>query len=343
MADSNDSLSIYGTDHSQIKSLTCVWVCDHHDDLETTFATYYEVLTSMELEVEFFVVNNGRGPSVNDRLTALLKSISTPSKLIEFNRPSPESMALSTAFAHTTGEVLVLLPAYPQSDPNDIPKMLDAVRNGLDYCASWRKHRVDSTRDQWRSKMFNTATRWFAGMGLHDINSGLRMMRREVVQEITLYGDLHIYLPVLAARQGFNVGEVAVRHLEERSGVSRGYEIGVYPRRALDLLTLFFLTRFTQKPFRFFGSIGITMLLAGGLTNLYLAFQKLALGEDLADRPALVLATLLMVLGIQTFSIGLIGELIIFVNAGGLTEYRVESIYEHKADDESSNDRVDIA
>lgn len=321
--------SIYTSDEPQIRSLSCVWVCSRDEGLTDTLNCYMEVLSELKLEVELIVINNGLGIRAGKRLAADLESLPIYSKLVQFGTTCPESTALSTAFEHTSGDVLVLLPAYPQSDPQDIPRMLDAVRNGLDYCASWRSARVDAGLEQWKSKMFNLATRMFAGVKLHDINSGLRMMRREVVQDLPLYGDLHIYLPVLAARQGFRVGEVPVRHLQERWNPTDGRGVKVYVRRSLDLLTLFFLTRFTQKPFRFFGSIGTVMLTVGGLTNLFLAYQKLALGQDLANRPALVLATLLIVLGIQTFSIGLIGELIIFVGAGGFAEYRIEKIYEN--------------
>jgi hypothetical protein len=193
--------------------------------------------------------------------------------------------------------------------------------------ASWRTPRIDSKSEQTKSRIFNWIAAWFSGVRLHDINSGLRVMRREVIEHLPLYGDLHVYLPILAARQGFRVGEVPVRHLQERPNRSaRG--ASVYLRRALDLLTLFFLIRFTQKPFRFFGGIGSILLAGGGVITLVLGIDRLFFGTALANRPMLVLGTLLMVFGIQMFSLGLIGELIIFVSAGGMTDYQVEQVFE---------------
>ncbi len=275
----------------------------------------------------FVVVNNGLGQRASNWLVEELKRRRIDATLIDLYAPCAESTALSAAFKHTTGDVVVVLPSYPQCDPRDVARMLDAVRDGLDYVASWRTPRIDAKAEQSKSKLFNRIAGWSSGVHLHDINSGLRVMRREVIEQVPLYGDLHIYLPILAARLGFRVGEVPVRHLEERPGKS-GQGFSVYLRRGLDLLTLFFLIRFTQKPFRFFGGIGAGLLATGGLINLVLGVQRVFWHYALADRPMLVLGMLLMVLGIQMFSLGLIGELIIFVNAGGIADYQVERVFE---------------
>ena len=273
------------------------------------------------------VINNGLGDRISQEMAQKLKEESVDAAIINFNVQTAESSALTLALKETSGDIVVLLPAYPQSDPRDVARMIDAVNDGYDYVASWRTPRVDSKKEQRRSSLYNTLTRWMSGIEIHDINSGLRVMRREVVADLPLYGDLHIYLPILAARQGFRIGEVPVRHLEERPN-STGPVLTVYLRRALDLLSLFFLMRFTQKPFRFFGGIGTGLLATGGLINLMLAVQKIVFADTLADRPMLVLGTLLIVLGIQMFSLGLIGELIIFVNAGGVKDYQIEHVYE---------------
>jgi hypothetical protein len=274
------------------------------------------------------VVLNDIGDAVRRAIRQKLKAEEVDAKIIDFATRTPESNVLTVALRNSMADAMVLLPAYAQSDPADVAKMIASLNDGLDYVASVRESRVDSKSDQRRSQLFNYATQLITGIKLRDINSGLRVFRREVVESVPLYGDLHIYLPILAARQGFKVGEVAVTHLEERAGVSEQIGIGVYLRRALDLLTLFFLMRFTQKPFRFFGSVGTFLLLGGGAINLVLAIQKVLFSDELADRPMLVLATLLMVLGVQMFSLGLIGELIIFVNAGGAKDYHIENTYE---------------
>jgi hypothetical protein len=310
-----------------ISELSFVWVCDDaSDDLESTLRLYLATIQSQPLPSHLLIVNNGLGPSASNRLAALLRQSGIDSCLISTNMPCAESTALSIAFKQTTGDVVVVLPSYPQSDPDDIDRMLDGVRDGLDYVASWRTPRIDGKADQSQSRLFNWMAGWFSGVRLHDINSGLRVMRRATIEHLPLYGDLHVYLPILAARQGFRVGEVPVRHLQERPSKSaRG--AAIYLRRALDLLTLFFLIRFTQKPFRFFGGIGTILLAVGGLTLSVLGVQRIFFGTGLANRPMLVLGTLLMVVGIQMFSLGLIGELIIFVSAGGMADYQVEQFF----------------
>lgn len=321
-------LSIYHPSQRKAESISYIWILDvNSGDVESTLDCYVKAINEQSLPGSLIVVNNGLGDRVSHQLAQRLRDSNISATMVNFNVRSPESGVLSLALKETKEDIVVLLPSYPQSDPRDIARMLDAVDNGLDYVASWRTPRVDQKKEQRRSSLFNTLTRWLSGINLHDINSGLRVMRREAVADLPLYGDLHIYLPILAARQGFRVGEVPVRHLEERAS-STGPVLGVYLRRALDLLTLFFLMRFTQKPFRFFGGLGAGLLATGGLINLVLAIQKIVFSDTLADRPMLVLATLLMVLGIQMFSLGLIGELIIFVGAGGVKDYQIEHVYE---------------
>lgn len=328
MLTKQSDLSIYETSRRTVESVTYVWICDRADiDFNATIDCYLAVMRDETLPWTLLVINNGQGERVTHEISEKLKVESVDSTLINFNVRSPESTAMAIALKQTDGDVVVLLPGYPQSDPNDIPRMMDAIHNGKDYVASVRSPRIDSRQSQRKSWLFNAITRRLSGINVSDINSGLRVMRREVIENLPLYGNLHIYLPILAARQGFTVGEVPVRHLEERASIS-GHGISVYPRRALDLLTLFFLMRFTQKPFRFFGGIGTGMLAVGGVINLVLAAQKLFFHDNLADRPMLVLGTLLLVLGIQMFSLGLIGELIIFVNAGGVKDYQIEHVYE---------------
>lgn len=319
--------SIFGTSRQAIQSLSYVWICDRNEDnVETILGRYIEAMRQSELPSEFIVVNNGQGERVTQRILAKLNEAATPSSLINFGMPSAESTALSAAFQHASRDAIVLMPSYMQVDPDDVHRLISAAQNGLDYVASWRHPRVDAPLARRMSLVFNWITRVFSRIPLHDINSQLRVVRREVVADLPLYGDLHTYLPILAAQRGFNVGEVPVRHLEERAGKNHG--VGMYLRRGLDILSLFFLMRFTQKPFRFFGGIGSIMVAAGLVTNLWLTFERLYARHSLTDRPMLILGVMLIVLGIQMFSLGLIGELIIFVNAGGAADFQVERVFE---------------
>ncbi len=325
-------LSIYHPTQRQLNAVSYIWICDREEDIDQTLDQYIAAINEQSLPGNLVVINNGLGDRISQEMSHKLKDEGVDAAIINFNVRTAESSALTLALKQTSGDIVVLLPSYPQSDPRDVARMIDAVNDGYDYVASWRTPRVDSRKEQRRSSIYNTLTRWLSGIEIHDINSGLRVMRREVVADLPLYGDLHIYLPILAARQGFRIGEVPVRHLEERPNSTDSF-LAVYLRRALDLLSLFFLMRFTQKPFRFFGGIGAGLLATGGLINLWLAIQKIVFADTLADRPMLVLGTLLMVLGIQMFSLGLIGELIIFVNAGGVKDYQIEHVYETDSED----------
>jgi hypothetical protein len=161
----------------------------------------------------------------------------------------------------------------------------------------------------------------------HDISCGLKGMKKKVFEEINLYGDLHRFIPILADKCGFKIKEIEVKQRKEDS-VLRLVRTGIYVRRLLDILTIFFVTKFTMKPLRFFGLIGMALFGIGGAITGYLGLYRLFGFGGIADRPLLLLGVILMVLGVQTLSIGLIGEIIIFTHARDVKEYNVEEYLE---------------
>ena len=182
--------------------------------------------------------------------------------------------------------------------------------------------------------MFHGILKFITGQSYRDLGCGVRLLTREVVNEVPLYGDQHRFLPMLALRRGFNVREVELA--QSPKDVFRGrYRLREYLHRVLDILTVFFLVRFTKKPLRFFGSIGFLTAGFGSIFVLVLITQRLFFGMPLADRPALLLASLLIVLGVQLFGLGLLGELIIYSNAGESKEYTVRSIVSSQQDEAS--------
>ena len=310
-----------------LRDLSFVWICSRDEPFVTdALDAWIQIVAGQEIPSELIVVSNGLGDAFRETVTEKLGQSGLRWTVVNLHRPCSASMRLAAAFRHAAGDGIVLLPGYLQTEPSDVEKLIAELRGGSDYVASWRVDRVDSDTEQRRSRAFNLLTRWISGAGVHDVNCGLRAMRREVLSELPLYGDLHLFLPILAARRGLRVTEVQVRHLEERNE-DVGNPVGVYLRRGLDLLTMFFLLRFTEKPFRFFGGLGTGLVAAGGLANAVLAIQRIVFEQPLANRPMLVLATLMVVLGIQMFSLGLLGELIIFVNAGGNSDYAVENVF----------------
>ena len=211
------------------------------------------------------------------------------------------------------------LPAYPQIEPGDIRKLLAALST-TDMAIGYRWPRHGNALDRMRRAAFHGLVNFVTGARLRDLGCGVRAMRRQVLEEIDLYGDQHRFLPILAMRLGFRVSEVSARQsAQDRHG--RIYRPREYMHHLLDLFSIFFLMRFTKKPLRFFGMLGAATFGVGAVLIAYLGIDRVLFSEPLADRPALLLAALLLVLGMQVFALGLLGELIIFTHARGLKEH----------------------
>ncbi len=181
-----------------------------------------------------------------------------------------------------------------------------------------------------RRGAFHGLLAWVTGLSYRDLGCGARAFDRRVLEEIQLYGDQHRFLPVLADRKGFRVSEMDVRQSpkDRHEGI---YEPRVYARGFLDIFTVFFLVRFTKKPLRFFGMIGVTLFAIGALLVTWLVIERLFFGQGLTQRPALLLSTLLVVLGLQLFALGLLGELIIFTHARQVRDYQIDSVLSFQA------------
>jgi hypothetical protein len=227
-------------------------------------------------------------------------------------------------FEQASGEVIVTLPAYFQIAPADIHRLIDAL-DRAEIAISHRHPRGGSWLETWRRRAFHGLLASVTRLRFNDLGCNARAMTRKVLEEIQLYGEQQRFLPILAERQGFRVQEVQVRQATQ-GGRMDTYRPRTYTRALLDIFNVFFLVRFTKKPLRFFGMIGITSFALGAVELLYLLFDRLVLHTPLADRPALMLASLFIVLGFQIFALGLLGELIIFAHAGGSRDYKVESV-----------------
>ena len=248
-----------------------------------------------------------------------------------------ESIALSAGVAKANGDLVVNVPPYLQIEPEDVLLVVKALEAGADCVATWRHSRIDPLLNQMQSLVFNWFLRLVMNMPFHDLNSGTRGFRRQVLEEVAVYGELYRFLPVLARRQGFRVVEVRVRHREEM-GRAGFYGVGVYLRRLLDILAITFLTRFTQRPLRFFGYVGFSAALVGTLMAAWPLYLKLFDNESLANRPVFVIGAILAAFGVQLLGFGLIGEIIIFTQAPNLRDYKVEN--DGPATDEHSEAQV---
>ena len=221
-----------------------------------------------------------------------------------------KSAALQAGFEKAKGEFVVTMDADLQDDPNEVPEMIAKLKEGNDLVSGWKKKRYDPISKTIPSKFFNYVTQVASGIKLHDFNCGLKAYKNEVVKSIYLYGELHRYVPVLAKREGYDkIAEQVVKHHPRKYGITK-FGLSRFINGFLDLVTILFVQRYLQKPMHFFGAIGVLLLLIGGMINVYMAFLRIVMNAGIGNRPLLFLGILLMVLGVQFFSTGLLGELI---------------------------------
>lgn len=273
------------------------------------------------------VFDGCRGPAW-EAATRLAEERPGQVRAIAFTQPFGASACLSEGFEASRGRVVVTTPQYLQVEPADIEGLLAAIEGGADLVSPWRHPRVDPLLNRVQSSLFNLVMRRILGARFHDLNCYFRAIRREVLEEMAVYGDMYRFLPAIAQRQGFQVEEVQVRHRQEWGGAGF-FGVGVYVRRLIDIIGVVFLTHFTLKPLRFFGALGALFAGIGGLVTLIVFGQWLFLDDSsLYSRPIFMIGILLFVLGVQVIGFGLVGEIIIYTQANKLREYRIERIYE---------------
>jgi len=298
------------------------------DALDTLLAEYDAAFRAAGQPYEIIAVLDGwnsRWSEVLGKLSAAHENL----RVIELPRAFGESAALGAGFDAARGEWLVTLPAYYQVDPAELAKLLASTTDGVDMSIAVRWPRAGGAFEKLRRAAFHWLFAFTSGMNYRDLGCGVRVLKRAVAEEIPLYGDQHRFLPALAARRGFRVSEIELR--QSSKDLFRGrYRLRDYLHGLLDVLTVFFLVRFTKKPLRFFGTIGFLAAGFGTVFVLVMVIQRLFFDVGLADRPALLLASLLVVLGVQTFALGLIGELIIFTHAKDMKEYSVRQVIQRR-------------
>jgi dolichol-phosphate mannosyltransferase len=229
-------------------------------------------------------------------------------RVIRLRRNFGKAAALATGFANARGDRVVTIDGDLQDDPAEIPRLLVKLDEGFDLVSGWKQKRRDPLRRRLLSRIFNWVTGRMSGLRLHDMNCGLKAYRAEVVRGLRLYGELHRFIPVLAHYRGFRIAELPVNHRPREHGRSR-YGIERYVRGFLDLLTVSFIGRYRHRPLHLFGGLGLILGLLGFATLLYLTVVKL-MGHAIGERPLLTLGVLLVVVGLQFFSLGLISEML---------------------------------
>ncbi len=231
---------------------------------------------------------------------------------LRFRRNFGKSAALAAGFERTRGRTVVTLDADLQDDPAEIPALVAMIQeDGYDLVSGWKQQRRDPLSKTIPSRFFNFVTRLVSGIKLHDFNCGLKAYRGEVVKHLHVYGEMHRYLPLLARWEGYDrIGEKPVHHRPRRFGQTK-FGLERFVRGFLDLITVVFLTRFAARPMHFFGTLGTLAFVGGFVISLYLTIDKLFFGQPIGNRPLLLLGALLIILGVQTFCTGLLGDMIL--------------------------------
>lgn len=258
---------------------------------------------------EIIFINDGS----TDQSLAVLKKIKRKAKsvirIISFRRNYGKAAALNSGFSHTKGDLIITMDADLQDGPENIPLLVSKINEGFDLVVGWKRKRHDPVGKTIPSKAFNFFVGTFSGVSLHDFNSGLKAIKKDVCTELFLYGELHRFIPVLVHQKGYKVTEVPVVHHPRLYGKSK-YGWSRLIKGFLDFLTVLFLGKFAQRPMHFFGILGFLCVVAGIAIGLYLTelwFQ----GESIGRRPLLILAVLLQIAGLQLLSIGLIAEMLV--------------------------------
>ena len=261
-----------------------------------------------KLEYELIVVNDGSKDRTYDVLQDLVNKIK---ELIVINlrKNYGQTAAMEAGFDNATGQIVISLDGDLQNDPNDIPKLIKGINDGYDLICGWRYDRKDKLIDRRiPSKIANKIIGMVTGIYLHDYGCSLKAFKKELIDDIKLYGELHRFLPVLADNEGAKIKEIKVNHRSRKYGSSK-YGIDRTFRVLMDLLTVWFMNKFLTRPMYVFGFVGIISILSSLLISSYLIVLKI-FGEDIGSRPLLIFALILGIAGIQLFSFGLLGELL---------------------------------
>lgn len=303
-------------------------VVERYGDLRQLYNEFATELERLGRSAEFiFVVDDSQRGAV-PVLRELQAEPGGEILIVTLGGAFGESAALTLGMEKARGERILTLASYFQVDPGglgDAFAALERLDGGVDLVVGRRHPRIDSKFNRLQSRLFHSVVGRLTGTRFHDISCGFKLMKRRVSRELNLYGGLHRFIPLLALSRGFTVKEIPLRQRDEDRG-TRYHGTGAYLGRLLDILTVFFLTKFTRTPLRFFGLLGTALFFLGFVIDLIAVVQRAVGGQSLADRPVLLLGVLLMVLGVQTLSLGLIGEIIIFTHARNVREYQVAEV-----------------
>jgi hypothetical protein len=309
------------------KKLSVLLIADATADrVSATHRETREQLQSLDLDLEFIYLLASADAAILEEIKQVRDDESFPVRVLQFAMPVTTASMIVAGAQSAEGDLLLILPACAEASPDVLPELCAAVLSGTDLAFASRNARTPALSGI-QSRAFNWVVSLATGSHFSDIACRTRATRPELLRELNLYGDFDRYLPLLAQRAGFSVAEIQTAEHPEASSKVLHSPLS-YLWRLMDVLSVMFINRFTRYPLRLFGGIGSLFAGVGGLLLALIGFQRIFLDVPAADRPLLVLGTLLLGLGVQGFAIGLLGELLLFFNSRGQRDYRVEAIHE---------------
>lgn len=299
-----------------------------YDEVEALPALHEELLdpawsAGIRGAIEIVYVDDGSTDGTGRLLEKLHADRPDVVRVVTLRRNFGKSGAMAAGFHTSRGRTVVTLDADGQDVPGQIPRLLALLEDDADVAIGWRRSRHDRPAKRWASRVYNRATRMLSGLDIHDFNTGLKAYRREVVEELPLYGDFHRFVPVLAANLGFQVAEVAVEHRPRSAGTSKFRSPTRFIKTVFDLMTVLFLTRFGDRPLYLLGGAGAALSTAGIAILAYLSLLKLVTGAGIGTRPLLQLGVVLTLVGVQLVSVGFLGDMVRHATAREEVPYRI--------------------
>ena len=287
----------------------------------------YHTLAQRGENFEILIVANGLESFLRKQVAQLTADCRYVLRAIALNKKTPQAVGLRVGFKESRGKTIIVAGSYQQLTEESLNQLFEAFDAGADIISPWRRNRVDPLINQFQSKLFNLLVQKVAGCTLRDLSCTVKIMRREVLEETELYGNLYRFLPIIANKKGFVTKEIGCDHFQEHGKVGY-YGLSIYVNRIIDIVTLYFNTRFARKPLRFFSSIGAIFVIVGIVGFFYVLTEKFLFDIPIGDREVLLLFILLTVIGIQCASVGLLGEIVAFTYGRSRKEYTIEKIIE---------------
>jgi len=295
----------------------------HADTLEM-IQGLYDLFVHRNEAFEVIVINNGADTRLAQELTPIFQDRSRFKYFDLFTRTT-EAVCLKVGLKESCGNIIIVYGSYQQITNSALIEILESMDDDVDIVSLWRQHRKDNWFNQIQSKVYNQLINAVTKSNIHDLGCKVKVFRREVIEQVDIYGDMYQYISILADTKGFKTKEIKCDHFKDH-GKAGLYGVSMYFNRLLEILTLCFNTRFTRKPLRFFSFIGFIFFFIGLIISSFVVIQKMIFNYPIGSRPALLLSIFFIVLGAQAASVGLLGEIIAFTHGRHKKEYTIEKI-----------------